>query len=53
MWNNWFAWHPVAFGPHIAWFSTIQRRYNNDQNCWYYRRLPTVDCTVSRIHKGK
>jgi len=25
--KNWFAWYPVAYGPHISWLKTIQHRY--------------------------
>lgn len=41
MWHRWFAWYPVAFGPHIVWLKTIQRkRYHSFDNTswWVYRR---------------
>jgi len=41
-WNTWFAWYPVAFGPHIAWFKVIQRKWIDssgaDKGYWLYRR---------------
>ncbi len=47
-WKNWFAWYPVAFGPHIVWLSTIQRYYSAEEKAWYYRRTPTVGVTRVR-----
>ena len=51
-WNNWFAWYPIGFGPNIAWLCTVQRHYNNEEKCWYYR-WPLVNGSVTRIHKAK
>lgn len=47
-WKNWFAWHPVAFGPHIKWLTTIQRYYSAEEKSWYYRIVPTVGVTRVR-----
>jgi hypothetical protein len=44
--EQWFAWYPVAFGPHIRWMCTVQRRWNPTEKSWYYRRdrpWPTVN----------
>jgi hypothetical protein len=38
--HRWFAWYPVAFGPHIAWLSKIERRWHSIDQCWYFRRIP-------------
>jgi hypothetical protein len=38
-WKTWFAWYPVAFGPFIVWFKTIQRRYDENGDVWY-RHVP-------------
>jgi len=37
-WQIWFAWYPVAFGPHIAWMKYVQRRRDLDDGSWIYRR---------------
>ncbi len=50
-WKNWFAWYPVAFGPHIKWLVTIQRYYNAEEKAWYYRRVPWAECAVPRVRK--
>lgn len=51
--NNWFAWYPVAYGPHISWLKTIQRRYDSKQKAWFYRRIPSPALVVPRIYKQK
>lgn len=39
-WHKWFAWYPMAFGPHIVWLKVIQRRLVQDYrgDYWVYRR---------------
>ncbi len=52
-WKNWFAWYPVAFGPHIMWFATVQRYYNTTERAWYYRIVPTAECVVPHVRKSQ
>lgn len=41
-WETWFAWRPIAVGPHIAWLKTIQRKWirtpGADRGYYIYRR---------------
>lgn len=36
--QDWRAWRPVAFGPHIVWGKVIQRKLVNGK--WHFRLLP-------------
>lgn len=38
-WVNWFAWYPVAFGPHIIWLKTIQKCKVNGET--WFRVIPS------------
>jgi hypothetical protein len=40
MWQKWFAWYPVAFGPYIVWMKTVQRKQviMEGRKYWFYRR---------------
>jgi len=40
---------PVAFGPHIAWLKTVERRWNAAEQSWYYRR--TIEDRLAEVER--
>lgn len=36
-WHEYFAWTPVMMDGYIVWFSTIERRFDDERQRWEYR----------------